>query len=58
MAKTGLFESQSPVVELTHPSESTCNRRHLLRHTLFMCGATSEDVTMPSEGIQGDEWGA
>ena len=59
MATAGLQESQSPEgVKFCTRRKDTRNRRRLLRRdglvrVVFLRGAGA----MPSEGIQGDEWG-
>src|SRR5215475_10667169 len=59
MAKAGLLESQSSADGRSHPSEidARSRRRALLRFSA-MAGATSGARAMPSEGIEGDGWGA
>jgi hypothetical protein len=57
--KAGLLEAQSPVMELRIfrklASETGTRFLHWRRSTT---GATSENGTMPNEGIKGDEWAA
>jgi len=59
MAKAGLLESQSPVMKISHPPErrlkpapAPCTGMYARAGAAFGCW------TMPSEGIQGDEWDA
>jgi hypothetical protein len=58
MAKAGLPESQSPGGDRCARRKGTWNRCHVMRRRGLGAGATSMAWTMPSEGIQGDEWGA
>jgi hypothetical protein len=59
MAKTGLFESQSPEGAIVHPSEIHLKPAPVLRRHPRSVAANLQDAgAMPGEGIEGDEWGA
>ena len=45
-------------VKLGTRRKDTWNRRHILYRHALETGTTSGKWAMPSEGIQGDEWGA
>lgn len=58
MAKTGLFEAQSPEDASSHPPEGQLKPApHPVRGSIVP-RAPPECGAMPSEGIQGDEWDA
>ncbi len=58
MAKAGLPESQSPEGESSHPPERHLKPAPGPAASWNYADATSGPGAMPSEGIEGDEWGA
>jgi hypothetical protein len=57
MAKAGLLESQSPAAAIYCDQNGTCRCPSCLGRT-GSPWATFATGAMPSEGIEGDEWGA
>jgi len=57
-AKTGLFESQSPGVEPHTRWQHIWRRRHREPWVRLLPMVHPAWWPMPSEGIEGDEWGA
>jgi hypothetical protein len=58
MAKAGLPESQSPVDASSHPPERSLKPVPCSALDSRVASAPPERGTTPSEGVQGDEWGA
>jgi len=58
MAKAGLPESQSPVDASSHPPERLLKPVSCSASESKVAGAPPERGATPSEGVQGDEWGA
>ena len=58
MAKAGLPESQSPVDASSHPPERPLKPAPCSASESKVAGAPPEHGATPSEGVQGDEWGA
>ena len=58
MAKAGLPEPQSPVDASSHPPERHLKPVPRSASDSLTADAPSERGTTPSEGVEGDEWGA